>query len=484
MRAIFRTLSLLIAVYACLVALSGTIGFAGGDPQAGGYLILSVIFGLVAAGLLLAAPPTFVALSRAQLLALLGLVWLFISLMAAIPVYLSTRASLIDSLFEAVSALTTTGASVLDAPERLPLSFVMCRALTAWYGGALTFVSLLMVLARVGAGGLGGSGPTADGAGRPAEIARQSAARQTELVLKVYAVLSLVLFVVLALSGLPLTDALVLAAGTISATGYEPRTSPLSAYVPPAGLIALLVAMVLASTSWLWLLLLVQRRFALAVGHLETKATLAIMVSLAISIMLLAPAIPGVDQPAERAFASFFAAVSLVSTTGLETHRGIIAALPAGAVALIVVVGGSSFSLTGGIKLFRVGAMGAQAIRELQRLVHPHSVDTDRFGSRVYSLPLMRTIWTLMAVWLIVFIGVGLVIAHAMPSFAAAYSAALAVTANAGPIYPAGIAEGTGWPAYRDLGDPAKLALIGAMVAGRLEILALAALLLLPFWRR
>jgi trk system potassium uptake protein TrkH len=183
-------------------------------------------------------------------------------------------------------------------------------------------------------------------------------------------------------------------------------------------------------------------------------------------------------------FASIFAAVSLVSTTGLETHRGIIAALPAGAVALIVVIGGSSFSLTGGIKLFRVGAMGAQAIRELQRLVHPHSMDTERFGSRIYTHALMRAIWTLMAVWLIVFIGVGLLIAHAMPSFAAAYSAALAVTANAGPIYPSGISEGAGWPGWRDLTDAAKLVLIAAMIAGRLEILALAALLAVPFWRR
>jgi trk system potassium uptake protein TrkH len=308
--------------------------------------------------------------------------------------------------------------------------------------------------------------------------------RQTIIVLQIYGLVSLLVLIALALAELPFRDALVLAAGTVSATGYEPRSAPLSAYVPPLGQIALLVAMVAASTSALWHVLLAQRRWILAFPHLETRATLSVMAGLAIAIAVLAPAIPGLEEPLERAFASVFAAASLVSTTGLETHDGIIAALPAGAVALIVVVGGSSFSLTGGIKLFRVGAMGAQAIRELQRLVHPHSVDTERFGSRIYTHALMRAIWTLMAVWLIVFIGVGLLIAHAMPSFAAAYSAALAATANAGPIYPSGISEGAGWPGWRDLTDSAKLVLIGAMIAGRLEILALAALLVVPFWRR
>jgi len=179
------------------------------------------------------------------------------------------------------------------------------------------------------------------------------------------------------------------------------------------------------------------------------------------------------------------AAASLVATSGIESRTGIISLLPLVLILFVILVGGSAYSTSGGIKQYRIGGMLVQSWSELDRLIYPHGIRPARFGSQRYNLDLIKAIWSFfIAAIATVALGCILLSATGIP-FEAALTATVAAFATAGPIYLAGW-EAPGaqaWPHYADMTDTAKFTLMATMVLGRVEVLTVIGLASTRYWR-
>jgi trk system potassium uptake protein TrkH len=203
--------------------------------------------------------------------------------------------------------------------------------------------------------------------------------------------------------------------------------------------------------------------------HRETYWVAAVMVGAA---LLYAWTFRGMEQPLAALGEGLVNGISLVSTTGFDTHAGSLEALPDTIALFLAIAGGAALSTAGGLKLYRIGAMAVQSLHELKRLVFPHSVRSTRFGSQPYDLQLMKAIWANLVLSLAVIVFAALLLALQLPTFDAALEAAVAAFSNIGPLYSdAGAAAPL--PAYHDFSLLSKLVTIATMILGRIEVIVL-----------
>ena len=197
----------------------------------------------------------------------------------------------------------------------------------------------------------------------------------------------------------------------------------------------------------------------------------------------------GIDGAASvDAFAeALLAAVSLVSTSGMETRFGVIALAPPLVVLFVLLVGASVLSSAGGVKIYRVLAMARLSLRELLQLIYPSMVSRRRRLRTYYSEVSIVTVCTVFVGFLMT-IAAGTVLLNAtgLP-FDAAFTLAVTAISNAGPVYeslaPATVSD-IDWPPVLRLSDLQLIVSSILMVLGRLEILLFIIVIGLRFWRQ
>lgn len=464
--------------FAIVLAMAGIVGIGFAERQGGDLLGAAAIALFGAGALRLAIGGRPAAWTRTTVLIGCVVVWFLLAglLAAALAVTTSLRGA--DAVFEATSALTTTAATLLPDPDRLPRSIVLLLALFSWYGGALTLATAAVLLIPTGVGGVPDRGAPA--------AARQSAdfeGAYTDFVrglLPVYAALGLGGTLLLALMGLPIFDAICLAASTLSTGGYLPRTAGLAAYDSAAVQTLLGVFMLIGATSIVWIGSIATGHWARALRPGENGIFLVIVAFFAAGLALGAAG-RGAAKPIVD---GFFTAASLLSTTGYQRRAGDIAAIPITIVALAIFVGGTTVSTSGGLKLYRVTGMLTQSARELRRLLYPHGIRPARIGGEPYSIQSMKALWTSFSVWMIAFAFLLAIVGFDHREFAGAFVAALSALSNAGPVFPAQATAGDAAWTWSAFAPATKLVLAIAMIAGRVEILVLLVLFNLAVWRR
>ncbi len=405
---------------------------------------------------------------------LLVITWAFTPFIAAIPVAVATDAGLIDATFEATSGLTTTGASVFPLLDSLPRSIIFWRSELQWLGGFLTLLTIVLILAPAGVGGLPNRyikllESTSHGAGRRIEhlLAETAIA---------YGIISLACFVAFLASGLTTFDAMCLMFSTVSTGGLLPHEGNVSDIAGPGAQFWMMIFMIVGSTSVLWHSMIVQRRWMLLIQHRESYFVIGLAVVLGLiyaGTMIHVAGSPQVLAPLTALREGLFTATSLVSTTGYEVRDGSFSILPFPLVILIMLIGGASFSTAGGIKLYRFGGMMVQSYRELIRILLPHGIRAARFGSQVYDIQLMKAVWSAFALLVGAVLVGAIVLSLNMPDAEAAILAAISLLSNSGPVYDSAWQPGIRtWPRFAEFEPWEKMVSILLMVAGRIEILA------------
>ncbi|MGE0846915.1 MAG: TrkH family potassium uptake protein [Flavobacteriaceae bacterium] len=399
-----------------------------------------------------------------------------IPIMLAIP-----GTSAIDAYFEAVSALTTTGSTLLPRYEQLPDTIIFWRCLMEWIGGGLTLLVAVLVLGPAGVGGL----PPSDARiiEHGGENERHRLNDTLGELLPLYFSLTFACFACLLVVGAPAFDALCLAFSALSTGGFVGRGGDFTTYLPMAGTWIYALFMLVGASSILWLRSLTQGRWHRIRDYREFYwlAGITAAVGVWIAAILYEASGGGLWVAMTDGFAT---AASLVSTTAVESRHGSFALLPFVAVIMILLVGGSGFSTAGGLKLFRVGAMSVQAYRELNRLVYPHGVRRARFGSQTYDMQMMKAIWSAMTATLLVLSACIAGLTAGGFGFEDALLLSIASFSNAGPAYQASVIDTNDFVAIGTLGDPDKLLLAFVMVVGRVEVIAILSLLSPSTWRR
>lgn len=409
--------------------------------------------------------------------------------------------SFANAWFEMVSSLTTTGATLYDTPDRLAPSLHLWRALVGWLGGLLMLVgaaALLAPLDLAGAEVISGRAPGRGAAGT-SQITRladpsERLARLTLLVFPVYAGLTLALWVLLLIGGERGLHALCLAMSVLASSGIMPGETLAAS---GAGIVTeMLVFMFL-------LLGLTRRSFPGAVMVDRThplkddpEIRLAAFFLVVVPCLLFlrhwagavrADEVGDLGQAFGALWGGLFMTLSFLTTAGFESSHWqaarVWSGLPAPGLILVglAMIGGGIATTTGGLKLLRVHALVRQGQRELERIAHPHSIggggEAERrlrnegaFAAWIFFMLYALTLAVLMA-------GLALV---EVP-FEQALVLAVSALSTTGPLAQAAAETPI---AYSALGGGAKAILAVAMVLGRLEVLAILALIAPSVWRR
>ncbi|MEO1199790.1 MAG: potassium transporter TrkG [Pseudomonadota bacterium] len=481
MLAVTFVLSHFLAVMALVLAAVGMFApLLGESEHLFTFVISAGLIGYVAVSLILAIRGKERRLRRVERFALALALWLVLPLFAMLPTLLVLdNVTPAEAYFEAVSALTTTGASVLPPPEQQPRILVLWHATLQWFGGALTLLVVTTILAYAGLGGLPDTQARLIEHGGEDEWRR--VVRTLGEVLPVYIGLSLLVFLAMALSGVPAFEAWCLGGAAIATAGLLPFSGDVSAHLTPAATWVMSVGMLLGATSILWQRALVTGRRRQILDHRESYwfAGGIIVLAVIIAALLFQAAGSGAGRSLRE---GVFAAASLMSTTGIELRPGVYDVLAPSVIAVILLVGGCSFSTAGGVKLFRVAVMLGQTTRDVAQLVYPRSVSRPTMSGFAFDADVLRAVWSHFAL-VIVFVGSIAVFLSAYGfSLDSAFSGAIAIAANAGPVFSA--LEQADGGQFSVLTTPGQLAIAFAMAVARIEVILLLSVLGFQSWRR
>ena len=407
-------------------------------------------------------------------------VWLAAGLFGSLPfVFAPGIDTLTDAVFESVSGVTTTGASVLAEVEALSRPVLLWRALSSWLGGMGIVVLVIAVLPLVGLGGM--HLYRSEFSGARSEKLKPRVAETATSLWGIYLALTAALFGLLMLAGLGPFDALAHAFGTLATGGFSTRTASIGAFEQPLVEYVTMLFMFLGGTSFvLHYRAILERRPVSALQDQEFRHYVGgVALAGAVTALLLYAQL---DYPAEWAVRKgLFQVTSIMTTTGFTTDNFELWP-PLGQLTLLALmfIGGCTGSTAGGMKVSRIAVLAKVVGREFKRMVERHGIFAVRLGRRVVPEPAIRGLLNLVHLALIVNFVSCLALAAVGVDVFTSIAAVAATMFNVGPALGAvGPAEN-----YGHLPALAKWVLSFDMIAGRLEFYSLLVTVTPLFWRK
>ncbi|MDD9933372.1 MAG: TrkH family potassium uptake protein [Myxococcales bacterium] len=403
--------------------------------------------------------------TRSEALGVVSLTWLTTAIFAAVP-YLFEGLSPVDALFESMSGLTTTGATILADFEGHSRAFYLWRAMSQWFGGVGVIALFVVVLPRLGIAGR--QLFFAEASTAPSEAITPRIRDAATRLWMLYGGATLVVIVLLLISGLSLYDAVLHAFTTVSAGGFSPHGQSIAGLDSAAAEWIFVLFMVLAGISFTLQYKLVTGSPVSALADPELRFYLATVLCGVLTITwILGPGEP--DSLRQAAFQS----ASVITGTGYAStdyNRW-----PDGARAMLVllmIIGGCAGSAAGGPKAIRWLLVARRIQIEIKSVLHPRGVIPLRYKGQPVSDPIARAVFTLVVLYMGGYFVSGLILVLLGSDLVTGFSAALACLGNIGPAFgPAGPMG-----SYAEFSDAAKLLLTFDMWVGRLEIVTVLAL--------
>jgi trk system potassium uptake protein TrkH len=415
-----------------------------------------------------------VVLDRGEALAVVSGTWASVAICGAIP-YLSEGLSVIDALFESFSGFTTTGATVLTDFSRYGRAFYLWRAMSQWFGGLGVIALFIVMLPRLGIAGR--QLFFAEASGAPSEAVSPAVRHAASRLWMLYVALTLLLTALLLICGMGPYDALVHALTTMPAGGFSPHGQSIMGYDNPAAEWVLTVFMVIAGSSFPLLYHFLRRRSFRVLNDGEFLFYVGSTIVFGVAIaFVIAPGLPG--EPELRT--ALFQAASIISSTGYASTDFNLWSDPARVLLVVLmVIGGCAGSAAGGPKVVRWLIVFTHVRRELTRTLHPRAVLPVRYKGKVVDPPIIRAVFSLVVLYVLGYFVGGVVMVVLGADLVTGFSAAIACLGNIGPGFgPAGPMG-----SFAGFSDAAKLVLTVLMWIGRLEIVAVIALLHPDVWR-
>jgi trk system potassium uptake protein TrkH len=439
--------------------------------------------------------------ARSQLASLVG-AYLVLPVIFALPLLQALPdTSLVNAWFEMVSCFTTTGATVYDLPERLAPTLHLWRATVGWMGGLFILVSATAILAPMNLGGvevISGRSPGrgVDGLNQITRIADPSERmlRYTLLLLPVYGALTLTLWLFLMIAGERNLVALVHAMSTVSTSGIGlgGDLTVLSSGLWGEGLIFLFLALAITRRT------MPGRPVASDPGPIwqDPEVRLAaVLVAVTTAVLfsrhwmgaIVSDGGQDILVALQALWGALFTSLSFLTTTGFVSGEWEAArswsglSSPGLILAGLAIVGGGVATTAGGVKLLRIYALARHGERELERLIHPSSVGGAGQQARRLRREGAYFAWLFFMLFALSISVTCAVLSLLGLEFEPALILTLSALSTTGQLADLAAAEPIG---YGVLAPSVKVVLAGVMVVGRLETLAILALLAPSGWRR
>ncbi|UCC56197.1 MAG: potassium transporter [Gammaproteobacteria bacterium] len=407
--------------------------------------------------------------------------WAVLGLAGALPLAIAIEPGLTvtEAVFESLSGLTTTGATVITGLDDLPPSILFYRQQLQWMGGMGIIVLAVAILPMLGVGGMQLYRAETPGPLKDTKLTPRIT-ETAKALWYIYLGLTVVCAISYWLAGMSAFDAIGHSFSTVAIGGFSTHDMSIGYFQSSAIELIAVLFMLLAGMNFA-LHFLAWRSFSLRpyIQDSEVKAYLGVLAVLtAITVVYLYYTDTFVFFD-EALHAGLFQVISIGTTTGFTTEQYFVwpGFLP---VLLLFAsfIGGCAGSTSGGMKVIRFVLLIKQGRREIMRLVHPNAQIPVKVGQKPMPDRVIQAVWGFFAAYVFSFIFIMLVVMATGLDQVTAFSAVAACMNNLGPGL-GGVGDN-----YVNVNDTAKWALVFAMLLGRLEIFTLLILFSRSFWRR
>ena len=404
--------------------------------------------------------------------------WTVLGFFGSIPFYIAELegVSYIDSLFESISGLTTTGATVLVGLDDMPKSLLFYRQLLQWLGGMGIIVLAVAVLPLLGVGGMQLYKAETPGPLKDSKLTPRITETAKALWF-VYLSMTISCSILYKYFGMSWFDSVCHAFSTISIGGFSTHDDSFAFFSNSGLRWTAIIFMVISGINFaLHYLAWTKKRIFHYFYDSEVKLYLSLLASTALITYLTLYFSENIYD--EMIVDSVFQAVSIGTTTGFLTSNYSNWPLFVPIMLLIAAfIGACAGSTGGGIKVIRALILIRQGSSEITKLIHPNAVVTIKFGKKSLDPRVSESVWGFFAVYVATFLIILMFLLSQSNDFLTAFSAVGATLNNLGPGLGA-VSEN-----YKEITDGSKLALCIAMLLGRLEIFTLLLLFTPAFWR-
>lgn len=473
---ICRILGSVLLIFAGLMLLPLITGLCFGEGVTN--FIISILVTASAGGILLLCGRTDNrAIFAREGYVAVGLSWILMGLFGALPFVISGDIpNYVDAVFETVSGLTTTGASIVPAVEEMTRAGLFWRSFTHWIGGMGVLVFIMAVLP------LGGDhamhimraevpGPTV---GKLVPRLKNTA----KILYLIYTGLTAMETVLLILGGMSFYDALLHAFGSAGTGGFSTRSASVGAFDSVYIEVVIGIFLILFATNFnLYYLILIGRaRDALRSEELHCFFIIFVFSTLSITLGI-SNMYGGFAHGLRHAF---FNVTSLVSTAGFGTVD--FTTWPPFTQMILVMlmfIGGCAGGTGGGLKLSRVMLLVRSASADLRQVLQPRSVHRVQMDGRRVEPSLSRAMYSYFILYILILFLCAFVLSFDGYDFTTSFTASLSCLSNVGP----GLSMVGPTGSFVIFSSFSKVFMILVMLLGRLEIYPILILLYPSIWK-
>jgi trk system potassium uptake protein TrkH len=477
-RPVGYVIGLLVAILGAMMIVPLLVDLAEGRGQWPVFLESSLIT-ILAGGLIAISCSNGVkqGLTIQQTFLLTTGVWVALPIFGAIPFAIgATELRVVDAFFEAMSGLTTTGSTVINGLDGLPKGLLLWRGILQWLGGIGIIVVAMVFLPELRVGGM--QVFRTESFDTMGKILPRATAIAGQIATIYIALTVACMFTYMAL-GMNLFDAVVHAFTTMATGGFSNYDASFGTFSGPAEYAAS-VFMILAALPFVRYVQLINGHGRPLLRDSQVQVFMAIVIGLvAMTTVLLLTIFPHHPEQAFRE--SLFNITSIITGTGYASvdymawgHFLIMIFF------FIGLIGGCAGSTACSVKIFRYQILFSSIKAQLQRIRNPNGIFTPRFEGRPVGPDVLSSVISFFMFFVVTMGILSWGLAMTGLDMVTAVSGAATALANIGP----GLGDTIG-PAgnFSTLNDPAKWRLSAAMLIGRLELLAVYAILTIQFWR-
>ncbi len=404
--------------------------------------------------------------------------WVVLVMFSALPfLFADMGLSYTDAFFEAMSALTTTGATILVGLDDMPPGILLWRAILQWLGGIGIIVMAMAVLPVLKIGGM--------------QLFRTESSDKSEKVMPkvtqisgaisgIYLFLSIVCFFCLWGAGMDAFDALCHAMTTIATAGFSTHDASIAYFDNARVEFVMIIFMIISGVPFVLYIQFLRGRPMVLWRDAQVRWFLA-MLGMAVAAITIWLAVKMHTPWLEALRKSAFNVVSVTTTSGFASaDYNLWGSFALVSMFILAVVGGCTGSTTGGIKIFRYQVLYEIAKAQINQLIQPHGVFRPVFNKKPISETATSSVLAFFTLFAFCFSVLAVLLSLTGLDYITSMSAAASAMANLGP----GLGEIIGPTGnYSSLSDIAKWLLTVGMLVGRLEIFTVMIMFSPYFWR-
>lgn len=408
------------------------------------------------------------------------LFWFTLSFFGALPFIFSEslNISFTDSVFESVSGITTTGATVLTQINELPYSILFYRNQLQWFGGLGIIVLAVAILPLLGVGGMQLYKAETPGGFKENKIAPRIT-HTAKALWYIYLTITIACTLAYFFAGMSFFDAICHAFSTVSIGGFSTYDESFAHFNSSTIEIIAIVFMLIAGINFSLHFLAWNRRSlryyfedSEVKGYLYFLGFACLLVSLSLGFTF------GAENLHQNVINGIFQTVSFATTTGFSVTE--IVTWPDFLPMLLIIlsfIGGCAGSTAGGMKVVRWLLVLKQGSREIKRLVHPHAQYSVKLGKKVIDNKIIEAVWGFFSVYSIAFFVLIFLVMLSGVDYTTSFSMIAATLNNLGP----GLGDVIN--NYESVNDFNKWICVISMILGRLEIFTLLVMISPTFWK-